>query len=168
MSDIYARLKAVREREDLNLPCPPNFRRTIVKRDGTEVPLTLRPYQQQMVVHLIAMNRFVVGDDCGLGKTIESIAALCHLWKQDPDLKAVVLTKKSSVPQWQSEFAKFTTGVNVLVATGTPKKRGKGHDEWEGSSGPTVLIQGYSSACNDFGRLQHWKNHVLSPQWFLQ
>jgi SNF2 family DNA or RNA helicase len=158
---VHERLKEVRERRDLALPRPPNFRETFLKRDGVEEPLVLRPYQQQMVVHLLAMKRFVVGDDCGLGKTIESIAALCQLWKRDPNLKAVVLTKKSSVPQWESEFDRFTSGVNVFVATGTPKKRGKAQDAWEEASGPTVLIQGYSSACNDFGRLQHWQGYTL-------
>jgi len=158
---VHDRLKEVRQRQDLSLPRPPNFNDTFIKRDGTETPLVLRPYQQQMVVHLLAMKRFVVGDDCGLGKTIESIAALCQLWKRDPDLKVVVLTKKSSIPQWEDEFGKFTSGINVFVAIGTPKKRGKAHDAWEQASGPTVLIQGYSSACNDFGRLQHWEGYTL-------
>jgi SNF2 family DNA or RNA helicase len=158
---VHERLKEVRQRQDLALPCPPNFRETFLKRDGSEAPLVLRPYQQQMVVHLMAMKRFVVGDDCGLGKTIESIAALCQLWKRDPNIKVVVLTKKSSVPQWESEFERFTAGVNVLVAVGTPKKRAKAHDAWEQSTGPTVLIQGYSSACNDFGTLQHWEGYTL-------
>jgi SNF2 family DNA or RNA helicase len=158
---VHERLKEVRQRQDLALPCPPNLRETFAKRDGSEAPLVLRPYQQQMVVHLMAMKRFVVGDDCGLGKTIESIAAMCQLWKRDPDIKVVVLTKKSSVPQWEAEFERFTSGVNVQVAIGTPKKRSKAHDTWEQSTGPTVLIQGYSSACNDFGTLQHWEGYTL-------
>lgn len=160
-TSVHERLREVRTRQDLALPRPPNFRETLTKRDGTEVPIVLRPYQQQMVVHLMAMKRFVVGDDCGLGKTIESIAALCQLWKRDPDMKVVVLTKKSSVPQWTSEFAKFTQGVEVFTATGSPKKRVKAHDAWEQATGPTVLVQGYSSACNDFGRVQHWTGHTL-------
>ena len=95
---VHERLKAVRERHDIVLPRPPNFRETLTRRNGTEVPLTLRPYQVQMVVHLMAMKRFVVGDDTGLGKTIESIAGLCQLWNRDPDMKVIILTKKSSVP----------------------------------------------------------------------
>lgn len=93
--------------------------------------------------------------------TIETIASLCHLWKRDPDMKAVVLTKKSSVPQWEDEFAKFTEGINVIMAVGNPKQRAKAHDEWENATGPTVLIQGYTSAGNDFGRLQHWEGYTL-------
>jgi len=158
---LHERLKTVRERQDIALPRPPNFRETLIRRNGSEIPIVLRPYQIQMVVHLMAMKRFVVGDDCGLGKTIESIAGLCQLWQRDPDMKVIVLTKKSSVPQWESEFAKFTDGVTVLMAVGTPKKRSAAHEAWDQASGPTVLIQGYSSACNDFGRIQHWEGYTL-------
>lgn len=158
---IHTKLKKVREKEGLVLPAPPNLRSTVMERDGTAGPFVLRNYQLQMVVHLLALRRFVVGDDTGLGKTIETIVALCHLWAKDPDKKVVVLTKKSAVPQWMSEFEKFTQGVNVLVAKGNPQKRGAVQDEWESSVGPTVLIQGYSSACNDFSRLQHWADYVL-------
>jgi len=158
---VHEKLKKVREKDDLSLTHPHYLRDTVLRPDGSEVPFVLRPYQQQMVVHLMVMCRFVVGDDTGLGKTVEAIAALCQLWARDPNIKAMVLTKKSSVPQWESEFDRFTDGVNVIVATGTPKKREKAHEAWEQATGPTVLIQGYSSACNDFGRLQHWEGHIL-------
>ena len=158
---IHNKLKQVREKEGSTLSTPPNLRSTITKRDGSTVPLVLRNYQLQMVVHLLALHRFVVGDDTGLGKTVETIAALCHLWAKNPDQKVGVLTKKSSVPQWVGEFERFTEGVTVLVAKGSPRKRGAVHEAWEEATGPTVLVQGYSSACNDFSRLQHWEGHVL-------
>lgn len=87
VTSLHDKLKQVREREDINLPVCPNLRTTILKRDGTETPLELRIYQKQMVVHMMAMKRFVVGDDTGLGKTIETIAALCQLWRKDPRVK---------------------------------------------------------------------------------
>lgn len=159
--DVLARLHEVRKRDDLSLPEAPNLRATIKDRHGNDRPLILRGYQKQMVVHLMAMKRFVVGDDTGLGKTVETIASMCQLWRKQPDLKAVVLTKKSSVPQWEDEFNRFTTGVNVILSVGDPKKRKAAQDKWEASTGPTVLIQGYTSACNDFSRLQHWTGYVL-------
>lgn len=158
---LHEKLKQVRVREDINLPVCPNLRTHFLKRDGTSVPLELRNYQKQMVIHMMAMKHFVVGDDTGLGKTIEAIASLCQLWRKAPDLKAVVLTKKSSVSQWASEFERFTTGVNVILCVGEPAKRKKLQEEWLAATGPTVLIQGYSSAGNDFSRLQHWEGYVL-------
>jgi SNF2 family DNA or RNA helicase len=160
MEDLHERLKKIRLKTDLELPKPTNLRESVT-RYGQEMPLKLRPYQQQMVVHLLALKRFVVGDDTGLGKTLESITALCHLWKRDPFMKVMVLTKKSSVPQWESEFALFTEGVQTFVATGTPKQREKQRIAWQACEGPAVLIQGYTSACNDFTELQHIKGHTL-------
>jgi len=161
MQSVHAKLKKIREKDDLKLPAPSHMASTITKRDGSVVPFELRSYQTQMVVHLLAMKRFVVGDDTGLGKTVETIAALCHLWEKNPDQKVLILTKKSSVPQWESEFERFTQHVAVFVAQGSPAKRVKIQSDWEASTGPSVLIQGYSSACNDFARIQHWEGYVL-------
>ena len=158
---IYEKLKQVRLKEAITLPHPPNLRTTISKRDGSEIPLDLRVYQKQMIIHLIAMNRFIVGDDTGLGKTVETIASLCMIWAKQPDTKVVVLTKKSSVPQWHSEFERFTTGVNIILSTGGPQQRAKAQTDWENSTGPTVIIQGYASACNDFTKIQNWTGHIL-------
>jgi SNF2 family DNA or RNA helicase len=158
---VYEKLKAVRQKDDFTLPQPPNLRLTLKAKDGTETPLTLRGYQKQMVVHLLAMKRFVVGDDTGLGKTLESISALCYIWMKDPNRKVVVLTKKSSIYQWESEFKRFTDGVTVYVADGDPVQRTKAHVAWENATGPTVLVQGYVSAGNDFNRLQKWKDYIL-------
>jgi len=158
---LQEKLRQVRECRNITLPCPPNLRTSFRKRDGSEVPLVLRPYQKQMVVHLVNMDRFVVGDDCGLGKTLESIAALCHLWTKDPNTKALVLTKKSSIAQWQGEFDKFTRGIEVLAATGTPTQRGKAQALWEAAAGPTVLIQGYQSAQKDFSALSALSGFIL-------
>jgi SNF2 family DNA or RNA helicase len=158
---IYEKLKKVRARNDLELPKPPNLRSEFVTSSGVEKKVALRGYQTQMVLHLLAMKRFVVGDDTGLGKTVETIGGLCHVWRREPDTKAVVLTKKSAVPQWEEEFRRFTEGVRIIVAKGSPKKRAESHEEWEQSTGPTVLIQGYSSMCNDFGRAQHWADYIL-------
>lgn len=160
---IYEKLRIVRTREGINLPSAGHLRNTIRNSDGTDgSPLVIRNYQKQMVVHLLAMNRFVVGDDCGLGKTISAIAALCVIWAKDPNVKAVVLSKKSALYQWESEFTRFTNGVQVFVADGTPVQRAKAHSDWEACTGkPSVLIQGYVSVGNDFARAQKWSGYVL-------
>lgn len=158
---VYDKLKRVREKHDIVLPPTPNFRTSFTDKNGKDVPIALRGYQVQMVIHLVAMMRFVVGDDTGLGKTIETIAALCQLWRRDQDLKVVVLTKKSSVTQWDDEFTKFTTGVQVFVCVGGAPQRAAIQSAFAKAKGPCVLIQGYTSACNDFTKLQKWKGYVL-------
>lgn len=160
-STLHAKLKLVREKQDIKLPSTPYLIDKIKKRDGTEVEFSLRPYQRQMVIHLMAMKRFIVGDDTGLGKTVETIAALCQLWAKDPTKKVLILTKKSSVPQWESEFERFTNGIKVFVADGSPEQRSKVTIEWQDLEGPSVLIQGYASAAIDFTRLQHFSGYIL-------
>jgi len=163
MSDtVHEKLRLIRSKEDLNLPSTPYLRETIRNRDGTDgVPLVLRNYQKQMVVHLLAMKRFVVGDDCGLGKSLSAIAALAQIWVKAADTKALILTKKSSVFQWEGEFQRFTDGVQVFVADGTPAARKKAQTAWQTAQGPAVLIQGYVSAGNDFANLQNLSGYVL-------
>ena len=60
------KLRQVRTRDDLKAP-PSNILKTEL---APGVPLTLRQYQVQGILHLLAMPRFVLGDDTGLGKCV--------------------------------------------------------------------------------------------------
>lgn len=157
------KLRKIRTRTDLTIRPTRHLRQTFVGIDGKERPLTLRYYQVQMILHLMVIERFVVGDDTGLGKTLESIASLAYLWERKPDLKALVLTKKSAVRQWEDEFKRFTTGVRVIVCRGTPKQRAAAREEFDAATGPTVLVMGHRSVVQDFTHLQDrtWGVFVL-------
>jgi SNF2 family DNA or RNA helicase len=158
----HAKLLKVRERTDLTIRPSPFLVDNIFDLAGNEVPFRLRYYQIQMIIHLMVLDRFVVGDDTGLGKTLESIAALCYLWEKEPDLKAVILTKKSAVSQWKKDgFDYFTKGINVIVCKGTPKQRAKARARYEASTGPTVIVMGYRSAVQDFRHIQGWSGFVF-------
>ena len=94
------KLKNIRERKDLKSRKPAYLRDKLILADGTEVDFNLRYYQVQGVLHLVAMNLFLLGDDTGLGKTAQSIASLCFVWEKKPDTKVIILTNKSAVEQW--------------------------------------------------------------------
>ena len=70
LAATYEKLKAVREKEDLVLRASSLMVPSYKALDGTEKPFSLRYYQAQMVVHLLSMKRFLVGDDTGLGKCV--------------------------------------------------------------------------------------------------
>jgi len=161
LKQTHAKLRALRERQDLRLKPTPLMREDVVGPDGRERPMHLRYYQVQMVFHLLAMRHFVVGDDTGLGKTVETIAALCYLWQLYPDKKVIILAKKAAVLQWMKEFDRFTDGVHVIVSKGTPKKRKKAYEAFEMGTGPTVLISGYRSMVRDIADVQDWRDYVL-------
>jgi len=66
----YEKLKKIRERTDLEARPSPYMRDSFTALDGTPRPLKLRYYQVQGVMHLLAMKRFLLGDDTGLGKCV--------------------------------------------------------------------------------------------------
>lgn len=157
----YDKLKALRERKDLALKPSPLLRAEYKAADGSMRPLRLRYYQVQMVAHLQLMRGFVVGDDTGLGKTIETIASLCHVWGRHPNTKAIILAKKSAAYQWAKEFAKFTEGVQIFLAVGEASNRKAAYDAFRAAKGPSALIVGYRSAVRDIKEIQDWDNYVL-------
>ena len=159
----HAKLKELRERQDLTLKPTPLLKGTFTDFDGEEKPLKIRYYQVQAILHLVAMRRFLLGDDCGLGKTICCIGALCYVWAMDPETKVVVLTNKSTVKQWAFEFTKFCTPgeITVITCTGSPAQRQKIYKTFEASTGPTVLIMGYATARRDVKQIQDWTGHIL-------
>ena len=110
------KLRGIRVRENLSIKPSRHLRTSFVGSDGTERPLKIRNYQAQMILDLMAMSRFIVGDDTGLGKTLSSIAACCYLFDREPDTQVVVLTKKTVVNQWADEVRRFATGVEAFTA----------------------------------------------------
>lgn len=159
----HDRLKQLRQRTDLSLKATPLLKDTYTGFDGEEHPFKLRYYQVQGVLHLVTMNRFLLGDDTGIGKTLQAITSLCFVWEREPNAKAVILTNKSVVKQWALEFEKFCVPneINVITCVGSPSKREKIYKQFEAATGPTVLIMGYATSRRDIKHLQHWKDFVL-------
>lgn len=77
----------------------------------------LRYYQVIGALHMMLLERMVLGDSCGLGKSLISIAAYSFLLERDPELKLLVVCTKSALYQWAEEFEKFTTGITVRAIT---------------------------------------------------
>jgi SNF2 family DNA or RNA helicase len=161
LAAVYAKLKTIRTRSDLSARSTALLRTEYVALDGTMRPVKLRYYQVQGVLHLLAMRRFLLGDDTGLGKTIQTITALCYLWEKAPERKVFVLTTKSATGQWIAEFARFTTGVKTFLARGNPTQRTEVRKAFLNAKGPSVLVMGYRSAVQDFSQIQDWKDFIF-------
>jgi len=158
---VQKKLADIRSRTDLVLKPMKHLKSTFTDFDGEEKPLRVRYYQIQGIFHLFLMQRFLLGDDTGLGKTLETIGALCAIWQTNPNQKAVILTTKSAAKQWAREFGKFTSGVKVVVSTGSPSDRARARALFEEATGPTVFISGYRSMVQDFRHVQNWKDYIL-------
>lgn len=124
MQQVYDHLKKVRASTTVKLkPCP-ILREQIQGLNGQPEPFVLRYYQVQGTYHMMRLKHLVLGDDCGLGKTVESIAALAYLWntKSEAGNKVIVVAPKSAIHQWASEIRRFTKGVRPIIATAKVKK----------------------------------------------
>ena len=104
LQKVYETLKKVRASKTVKLKPSPHLRETFIDLEGNEKPFKLRYYQVQGAYHLLVLKRMILGDDTGLGKTIEAIAAMCHMFDRDPNIKIMVVTPKSTVPQWAGEI----------------------------------------------------------------
>ena len=144
--EIYQKLKKARQSETMKLAPNPYLKDEITKPDGTKVPFKLRHYQVQMIYHMLLTKKFVVGDDTGLGKTAEAIAALCYMWVKEPHLKPLIITNTSAMRQWGGEIDKFTNGVSWRLVEGGPEDREEIYEsyfeEWDDDH-PEFLIVNY-------------------------
>lgn len=155
--ELHEKLKKIRASKSLELKPTPLLRTEIVGLDGTTQPLRLRYYQAQGIFHLLVQPRMVLGDGTGLGKTVEVIGALCHLWasSKEPHNKVVVVTPKSALRQWEGEIARFTTGVRCYVASGKAEERKAAYEAWKKApTGPgiekPVLLVNYALLQRDW------------------
>jgi len=57
----------------------------------------------------------ILADDMGLGKTIQTIAFYCFLIEMGIPGPFLVVAPLSTVPNWLSEFSKFSPQVNNLI-----------------------------------------------------
>jgi len=77
----------------------------------------LRYYQVVGALHMMLLDRMVLGDSTGLGKSLEAIAAYSWLLNQTPSMKLLVVCPKSALFQWADEVTKFCDGVTARVIT---------------------------------------------------
>lgn len=147
---VYENLKKVRESKTVELRPTTMFRKEIVGFDGTLQPFNLRYYQVQGIFHLLMVNRMVLGDGTGLGKTVQAIGALCYLWERDPEFKAIVVCPKSALRQWAGEVSKFTMGVQTFIASGSLEHRKAAYKAWAECKTPCILTLNYHSLVRDW------------------
>lgn len=112
----------------------------------------LRYYQVVGALHMILLDRMVLGDATGIGKSVQGITAYASCLERDPTLKLLVVCPKSALYQWPEEFEKFTTGISVRAVTNKYKKlegfqaRKLQYQEFK----ENVLVMGYAPLREEF------------------
>jgi SNF2 family DNA or RNA helicase len=112
----------------------------------------LRPYQQRGLGWLAFLQRIGLGgclaDDMGLGKTAQLLALLAHERQGGTTVwPTLVVCPLSVVRNWETESARFTPGLKVLVLHGPGRPKGdelaaavRGHD---------LVVTTYATATRD-------------------
>jgi SNF2 family DNA or RNA helicase len=149
---VYEILKQVRVSKTVSLKPTSMLKSEFVGLDGQVQPFKLRYYQVQAIYHLLAMRRMVLGDAAGTGKTLVLIASLCYAWEKEPANKAIVVTPKSAIRQWNSEFHKFSTGIKTFIVEGSADERKKVYEAFQAYQSPdkAVLLIGYAILVRDW------------------
>lgn len=74
-------------------------------------------YQKRGILMMLLSNSMVLGDDVGLGKTLQAIIAFSYLKSANPTMRAVVFTEKATLFQWQKELKWLTPSLRTEVIT---------------------------------------------------
>lgn len=148
----YETLKKIRASKTCSLKPTPMLRTEIVDLAGRTIPLKIRYYQVQGIMHLLMLRRMVLGDGTGLGKTVEVLGALCYLWERETGNRVIVVTPKSATRQWAGEIQRFTTGMRVFIVSGPLEERRATWDAWARYQGPDkpLLIVNYHLLIRDW------------------
>jgi SNF2 family DNA or RNA helicase len=163
MSNIektYEALLSLRKKTDLKLNPNPylNFE------------YNLRYYQIIGMLHMYMVKRFILGDDCGLGKSFETIAAYATIKNKIKDTKLMIICPSSVMYQWASEIDKFCVGITSQLVESVDIKEIDGiklkskdyltgsvsrcyqFDKWENNNNDVVIFN-YNTLTSDFEKI---------------
>jgi SNF2 family DNA or RNA helicase len=124
-------------------------------REATDADLPgnedLYPHQRAGVNFLMHAKQALLGDEPGLGKTVQAIRTIRELEKREPGsaLPALIVAPTSLRGNWAREFHHWWPEVEVLVVSGSAAARRKKFDRIlnpkEGDTVPQVVIMGWES-----------------------
>jgi len=119
-------------------------------------PFIPHPYQRQGVAVMLACKRLLLGDAVGLGKTIQSVAAIALAMRQGICRRAMVVTMASLKGQWCDEAASYLQSEAVGgLASGFTAVGGDKRRRLEAYRNPRsrVLVLNYELFLHDFKSL---------------
>jgi SNF2 family DNA or RNA helicase len=151
MSDAIEEIRRIREKQDIKLKPSPYLRDVFMDEYGVERPVVIRNYQKQGIMNLLQSPKHILGDDTGLGKTIELLTTIGYIWMVEPTYIPIVVTNKSSLFQWEAETHKFLQGIETVTVNGDPRKRQELYDDFfnHDSSKKRLLIMTYDMLLRD-------------------
>ncbi len=139
----------------------------------TELRAQLRPYQAEGFAWLTTLYAHGLGgilaDDMGLGKTIQSLALICQVRQQNPDMAPfLVVAPASVVANWASEAARFAPELSVVPICDTLRRAGTDLDEL--AAGAHIVVTSYTLFRLDFDAhaARRWSGLILDEAQYVK
>jgi len=121
--ELLQSIRATRTKQDIVLKPSPYLRESYLDEYGEEREVKIRNYQAQGILNMLQMERMVLGDDTGLGKTLVMLSTIGYVWMVEPEYVPIIVTTKSALFQWAGEIRKFMKGMDAVTVSGEPFKR---------------------------------------------
>jgi SNF2 family DNA or RNA helicase len=104
--------------------------------------LQLRPYQEFGTKFAVAVRRGLLGDDMGLGKCIQALAAIAHATDADGEPHHLVVCPASLIDTWLQEIGRALTGIGGWRFHGPD--RNTAFNDWQAAGG--ILVTSFQQA----------------------
>lgn len=153
MGDAVDDLRAIRQMKDLKLRSSPYISGLIRSFDGTIGPCEVRNYQAIGVLHIAKMASFVIGDEPGLGKTLQVLYGYAMLRHFYPDMKMLWVGPLSSLPEKEDEVQVMLRQTRVRFVEGTPAKRVTAWEQIR-MGGIEVALVNYNTLLSDYTQIE--------------
>jgi len=128
--ELLERIRQTRAKQDIILKPSPYLRDSYTDEYGEDHPVKIRNYQSQGILNLLQMERMVLGDDTGLGKTLEMLSTIGYVWMKEPEYVPIIVTTKSALFQWEDETKKFMQNMEAVTVSGEPFKRHRSYEDF--------------------------------------
>lgn len=132
------------------------------KHLGPNADLTLKTFQQIGIDFIYNVKSCILADDVGLGKTVQSVMALCRLSSEGFIKKSIMIVAPASIKyQWKNEINKYVNfDVNpemndIVIIEGSRKQRVKQY-----AQKAKIYIVNYELFINDFNELAQFGKFV--------
>jgi len=103
---------------------------------------------------MLMVERMILGDDTGLGKTLQVLSTIGYIWMKEPEYVPIVFTKKSALFQWADETSRFMHNMEAVTVDGEPYERQVIYEDFFLNHDPSkkkLLILTYDMVLRDAG-----------------
>lgn len=130
MSDSIEVIRKIRTQEIREFAPSPYLKSDVTDDIGNKTPIVVRDYQKRGILNMCMIPKMCLGDDTGLGKTLQVLSTIGYVWLKEPEYVPIIVTTKSALFQWKAECDKFMQDMEPVVAHGEPHERHHTYQEF--------------------------------------